>query len=252
MSCSDYRPAAPLCPHHSQVSALREIVDTWDESSGSFLPVPERRPGPKGDPGDRGPPGKEVSDCQMLSGCPWWKAHSYSHKHSTLLLPQGPIGFPGERGLKGERGDPGPQGPPGLALGERGPPGPPGLAGEPGKPGIPGLPGRAGGSGEAGRPGERVSLGLTRKGGGMVGKTGLSTDVGLSLLFVSREKGERKENVGNRCVLGGHSGGLLGAFTGRHSLLFSFLLQGRDGLPGLPGPPGPPGPKVITQPCDQG
>ncbi|XP_055238314.1 collagen alpha-1(VII) chain isoform X3 [Gorilla gorilla gorilla] len=113
-----------------KASALREIVETWDESSGSFLPVPERRRGPKGDSGERGPPGKE-----------------------------GPIGFPGERGLKGDRGDPGPQGPPGLALGERGPPGPSGLAGEPGKPGIPGLPGRAGGVGEAGRPGERGERG---------------------------------------------------------------------------------------------
>ncbi|XP_052577398.1 collagen alpha-1(VII) chain [Peromyscus californicus insignis] len=113
-----------------KVSALRDIVETWGESSGSLLPVPERRPGPKGDPGERGPPGKE-----------------------------GSIGFPGERGLKGDRGDPGPQGPPGLALGERGPPGPPGLAGEPGKPGIPGLPGRAGGAGEAGRPGERGERG---------------------------------------------------------------------------------------------
>ncbi|XP_013201923.1 collagen alpha-1(VII) chain [Microtus ochrogaster] len=113
-----------------KVSALRDIVETWDESSGGFLSVPERRPGPKGDPGERGPPGKE-----------------------------GSIGFPGERGLKGDRGDPGPQGPPGLALGERGPPGPPGLAGEPGKPGIPGLPGPAGGVGEAGRPGERGERG---------------------------------------------------------------------------------------------
>lgn len=47
-----------------------------------------------------------------------------------------------------------------------------------------------------------MSLGLTRRGGGMVGETGLSTDAGLSLLFVSREKEERKENAGNRCVLG--------------------------------------------------
>ena len=39
----------------------------------------------------------------------------------------------------------------------------------------------------------------------MVGETGFSTDAGLSLLFVPREKGERKENVGNRCVLGRHS-----------------------------------------------
>uniref|UniRef100_H0W5D3 Collagen alpha-1(VII) chain n=1 Tax=Cavia porcellus TaxID=10141 RepID=H0W5D3_CAVPO len=114
-------------------SVLREIVETWDESSGSLLPMPDRCRGSKGDPGQQGPPGKE-----------------------------GPIGFPGERGLKGDRGDPGPQGPPGLALAERGPPGPPGLAGEPGKPGIPGLPGQAGAVGEAGRPGERVSLGLAR------------------------------------------------------------------------------------------
>lgn len=47
-----------------------------------------------------------------------------------------------------------------------------------------------------------MSLGLTRRGGGMVGETGLPTNVGLSLLFVSREKGERKENAGIRCVLG--------------------------------------------------
>lgn len=51
-----------------QVSALRDIVETWGESSGSFLPVPERRPGPKGDPGERGPPGKEVSGCWLLRG----------------------------------------------------------------------------------------------------------------------------------------------------------------------------------------
>nr|XP_044992194.1 collagen alpha-1(VII) chain [Jaculus jaculus] len=113
-----------------KASALREIVETWDESSGSLLPLAERHRGPKGSPGERGLPGKE-----------------------------GSIGFPGERGLKGDRGDPGPQGPPGLALGERGPPGPPGLAGEPGKPGIPGLPGQAGAAGEAGRPGERGERG---------------------------------------------------------------------------------------------
>ncbi|XP_075403413.1 collagen alpha-1(VII) chain [Tenrec ecaudatus] len=113
-----------------KVPVLREIVDIWDESSGSFPSGLERRRGPKGEPGDQGPLGKE-----------------------------GPIGFPGERGVKGDRGDPGPQGPPGLALGERGPPGPAGLAGEPGKPGIPGVPGQAGSSGEAGRPGERGERG---------------------------------------------------------------------------------------------
>lgn len=43
-----------------QPSALREIVESWDESSGGFLPIPERRRGPKGDPGERGPSGKEV------------------------------------------------------------------------------------------------------------------------------------------------------------------------------------------------
>lgn len=92
----------------------------------------------------------------------------------------------------------------------------------------------------------------------MVGKTGCCTDVGLTLLSASREKGERKENVENRCVLGRHPEGAafpephwLGSHTGWHSIPCSFLLQGRDGLPGLPGPPGPPGPKVIIQPCDQ-
>lgn len=151
---STYRPAAPHAP---QVSALREIVDTWGESSGS---LPERRQGPKGDPGDPGPPGKEVSDSWLLRRCPGGGQGIFLQPQVFTLLPlQGSIGFPGERGLKGERGDPGPQGPPGLALGERGPPGPSGLAGEPGKPGIPGLPGRAGAAGEAGRPGERVSMG---------------------------------------------------------------------------------------------
>lgn len=51
-----------------QVTALREIVDTWDESSGSFLPVSDRRPGPKGEPGERGPPGKEVRYRGLPSG----------------------------------------------------------------------------------------------------------------------------------------------------------------------------------------
>ncbi|KAG8524017.1 Collagen alpha-1(VII) chain [Galemys pyrenaicus] len=140
-----------------KASALREIVETWDESSGVFLPVPERRRGPKGDPGDRGPPGKEVRvGCAL--GVPVGRAVAQPPAF-TLVLLQGPVGFSGDRGPKGDRGDPGPQGPPGLALGERGPPGPPGLAGEPGKPGIPGLPGRAGGVGEAGRPGERGERG---------------------------------------------------------------------------------------------
>ncbi|KAB0396999.1 hypothetical protein E2I00_000581 [Balaenoptera physalus] len=49
-----------------KTSALREIVESWEESSGSFLPVPERRRGPKGDPGERGPPGKEVAPLAFL------------------------------------------------------------------------------------------------------------------------------------------------------------------------------------------
>lgn len=56
--CSRGLPLLTLCV--TQTSALREIVETWEESSGGFLPTPERRRGPKGDPGERGPPGKEV------------------------------------------------------------------------------------------------------------------------------------------------------------------------------------------------
>ncbi|KAM5291881.1 collagen alpha-1(VII) chain [Ctenodactylus gundi] len=235
-----------------KASVLREIVETWDESSGSFLPVPERRRGPKGDPGEQGPPGKE-----------------------------GPIGFPGERGLKGDRGDPGPQGPPGLALGERGLPGPPGLAGEPGKPGIPGLPGLAGNAGEAGRPGERgergekgergeqgrdglpgppgppgpkVAIeepgpGLTGAPGppglkGTKGEPGRDGDQGLrGERGVPGIKGDRGE-PGER----GHNGspGLPGE-RGVAGLEGKPGLQGLRGTPGPeggrgdPGPPGPPG-----------
>lgn len=36
----------------------------------------------------------------------------------------------------------------------------------------------------------------------MVRETGLPIDVGLTLLFVSRENVERKETVESRCVLG--------------------------------------------------
>lgn len=62
----------------------------------------------------------------------------------------------------------------------------------------------------------------------MVGETGLPVDVGLTLLFVSREKGERKENAGNRCVLGRCSeGSLPRAYTGRQSLLFLFSSAGQ-------------------------
>uniref|UniRef100_A0A2K6LVM1 Collagen alpha-1(VII) chain n=1 Tax=Rhinopithecus bieti TaxID=61621 RepID=A0A2K6LVM1_RHIBE len=233
-----------------KVSALREIVETWDESSGSFLPVPERRRGPKGDSGERGSPGKE-----------------------------GPIGFPGERGLKGDRGDPGPQGPPGLALGERGPPGPPGLAGEPGKPGIPGLPGRAGGVGEAGRPGERVRLGAGRESkgrGGRDGPPGLPGTPGLP-----GPPGPKVSVDGPGPALSGEQGppGLKGAKgepgsdgdrgpkgdrgvpgikgdrgepgprgqDGNLGLPGERGVAGPEGKPGLQGPRGPPGPVVSTQ-----
>uniref|UniRef100_Q02388-2 Isoform 2 of Collagen alpha-1(VII) chain n=1 Tax=Homo sapiens TaxID=9606 RepID=Q02388-2 len=227
-----------------KASALREIVETWDESSGSFLPVPERRRGPKGDSGEQGPPGKE-----------------------------GPIGFPGERGLKGDRGDPGPQGPPGLALGERGPPGPSGLAGEPGKPGIPGLPGRAGGVGEAGRPGERGERGEKGERGeqgrdgppGLPGTPGppgppgpkVSVDEpgpGLSgeqgppgLKGAKGEPGSNGDQgpKGDRGVPGikGDRGepGPRGQ-DGNPGLPGERGMAGPEGKPGLQGPRGPPGP----------
>lgn len=63
----------------TQASALREIVETWDESSGSFLPVPDRRRGPKGDPGERGPPGKEVCAGCSVGGA-LWRVWLYSHQ----------------------------------------------------------------------------------------------------------------------------------------------------------------------------
>nr|XP_037859910.1 collagen alpha-1(VII) chain isoform X4 [Chlorocebus sabaeus] len=195
-----------------KVSALREIVETWDESSGSFLPVPERRRGPKGDPGERGSPGKE-----------------------------GPIGFPGERGLKGDRGDPGPQGPPGLALGERGPPGPPGLAGEPGKPGIPGLPGRAGGVGEAGRPGERGERGEKGERGeqGRDGPPGLPGSPGLP-----GPPGPKVSVDGPGPALSGEQGppGLKGA-KGEPGSDGDRGPKGDRGVPGIKGDRGEPGPR---------
>nr|XP_051707604.1 collagen alpha-1(VII) chain isoform X4 [Oryctolagus cuniculus] len=215
-------------------SALREIVESWDESSGSFLPVPERRRGPKGDPGERGPAGKE-----------------------------GPIGFPGERGLKGDRGDPGPQGPPGLALGERGPPGPPGLAGEPGKPGIPGLPGRAGETGEAGRPGERGERGVKGACGldgekgdkgeagqpgrpGLAGRKGEMGEPGVpgqpgapgkeGLIGPKGDRGfdGQPGPKGDQGEKGERGPAGVGGFPGP---------RGNEGSPGPPGPPGSVGPK---------
>ncbi|KAI4553692.1 hypothetical protein MJT46_015872 [Ovis ammon polii x Ovis aries] len=198
-----------------KTSALREIVETWEESSGGFLPAPERRRGPKGDPGERGPPGKE-----------------------------GPIGFSGERGPKGDRGDPGPQGPPGLAVGERGLPGPPGLAGEPGKPGIPGLPGPAGSVGEAGRPGERGERGEKGERGeqgdpGSDGDRGPKGDRGEPGIKGDRgEPGQRGQN--GSPGLPGPTGavGLPGP-PGPSGLVGP---QGAPGLPGQVGSPGLPGP----------
>lgn len=88
-----YRPALLCTLTAPQVSALREIVDTWDESSGSFLPVPERRPGPKGDPGDRGPPGKEVSDRLTAQWLSLVEGTFLQPWASTLLLPRAPSAF---------------------------------------------------------------------------------------------------------------------------------------------------------------
>ncbi|MBZ3877345.1 Collagen alpha-1(VII) chain, partial [Sciurus carolinensis] len=218
-----------------KTSALREIVESWDESSGGFLPMTERRRGPKGDPGERGPPGKE-----------------------------GSIGFPGERGLKGDRGDPGPQGPPGLALGERGPPGPPGLAGEPGKPGIPGLPGRAGGEGEAGRPGERGERGEKGERGeqgrdGLPGLPGPPGPPGPKVTIdepspgLTREqgppgiKGAKGEpgSDGDRGPKGDR--GLPGerGVAGPEGKLGGHGDPGPPGAPGLAGPAGPQGPSGL-------
>ncbi|XP_005075021.1 collagen alpha-1(VII) chain [Mesocricetus auratus] len=224
-----------------KVSALRDIVESWGESSGSFLSVPERRPGPKGDPGERGPPGKE-----------------------------GSIGFPGERGLKGDRGDPGPQGPPGLALGERGPPGPPGLAGEPGKPGIPGLPGRAGGAGEAGRPGERGERGEKGDRGeqgrdGLPGLPGPPGPPGPKVTIDEQGPGPSREqgppglkgakgepgSDGDRGPKGDKGGpGIKGdqgepgkrGHDGSPGLPGERGVAGPEGKPGLQGPRGTPGP----------
>ncbi|XP_074201028.1 collagen alpha-1(VII) chain isoform X1 [Camelus bactrianus] len=218
-----------------KTSALREIVETWDESSGSFLPVPERRRGPKGDPGERGPPGKE-----------------------------GPIGFSGDRGPKGDRGDPGPQGPPGLSLGERGPPGPPGLAGEPGKPGIPGLPGRAGSVGEAGRPGERGERGEKGERGeqgrdgppglpGPPGPPGPKVTVDEAGSGLSREQGPpglkgAKGEPGSEGDQGPKGDRGVPGIKGDRG---EPGQRGQDGSPGLPGergvagPEGKPGPQGL-------
>ncbi|GAB5568040.1 collagen alpha-1(VII) chain isoform X3 [Prionailurus iriomotensis] len=205
-----------------KTSALREIVETWDESSGSFLPLPDRRRGPKGDPGERGPPGKE-----------------------------GPIGFSGERGLKGDRGDPGPQGPPGLALGERGPPGPPGLAGEPGKPergergekgergeqgrdGPPGLPG------PPGPPGPKVAVDELGPGlSGVQGPPGLKGTKGDPGSDGDRgPKGDR----GVPGIKGDRGEPGQRGLDGSPGLPGERGVAGPEGKPGLQGPRGTPGP----------
>lgn len=82
------RPCFPNPSIITQASSLREIVETWDESSGSFLPLPDRRRGPKGDPGERGPPGKEVSVSHSV-GVPCGQCHhTSSNIHSSF--PPGP------------------------------------------------------------------------------------------------------------------------------------------------------------------
>lgn len=78
-----------------------------------------------------------------------------------------------------------------------------------------------------------MSLGLTRRDGGMVGETGCFTDVGFTLLSASREKGERKENVENRCVPGRHSEGacLPGATLAGIASCFLFFCRAEMAFP---------------------
>lgn len=66
-----------------QVSALRDIVETWDE----------RRHGPKGDPGERGPPGKEVSGWWLFGGDALWRPCSNRYKHPPFSSHRAPLVF---------------------------------------------------------------------------------------------------------------------------------------------------------------
>lgn len=67
----------------------------------------------------------------------------------------------------------------------------------------------------------------------MMGETGCPTDAGLTLLFVSRERGERKETVENRCVLGRHSEAacLPGATPAGTASHFLFFLRAEMAFP---------------------
>lgn len=74
----------------TQTSTLREITDTWNESSGSFLPISERRRGPKGEPGERGPPGKEVCVSTGWRGRPGDGIIAQLATHSLFCSPRAP------------------------------------------------------------------------------------------------------------------------------------------------------------------
>lgn len=78
-----------------------------------------------------------------------------------------------------------------------------------------------------------MSLGLTRRGGVIMGETGCFTDAGLTLLSASREKEERKENVENRCVLGRRSEGacLPGATQAGTASYFLFFCRAEMAFP---------------------
>lgn len=97
-----------------------------------------------------------------------------------------------------------------------------------------------------------MSLGLTRRGGGMWWER-LAFPLMLASpcsLYPGR-KGRERRTWGTGACWGDTGKEPSRSLQPCLSISFSFLLQGRDGLPGLPGPPGPPGPKVISQRRDQ-
>lgn len=241
---------APLIA--AQTSALREMVETWNEGSGSFLPTSERWRGPKGDPGERGPPGKEVcTGCFVGVPCGGYggtatSIHSSLPGACRLFRRPRAKGRPWRPRSSGATW-PGPwgEGSPwtswpcwgawkawysraprlgwGCGRGRKAR-----RKGEPG--GWPG--GRGAGSGGAGPP------------------TSVAPTLSFTLQGERGEKGERGEQVSCDAASGRDG---LGAEPGNHP--FPSFPQGRDGAPGPPGLPGVPGSTVIIpalpQACDR-